>query len=78
MTVQIKTRDKNGKYVNACASDFAVAAFNHILQFSSYDGWQWMRDWLARWCLIKAQEASGDSVLADKWIERYQQIREIL
>jgi hypothetical protein len=75
--VQVKTRDNNGRYVNAIPSEFAIAAFNAIYRTDYTDGWRWLRDWLARWCLIRAQDCSIYNESADRWIRRYQAIRGI-
>ena len=77
MIVQIKVRGANGKYRNACALEFAVAAFDQIFEFNWDHGWEWMRDTLAKWCLKWAESCSVDPSKADAWIARYQAIRGI-
>ena len=78
MIVQIRVRENTGEYRAAIPGEFAVAALEEIHRKSDvYNRWLWTRDWIARWCLIKAEEVSGSPVEADKWIRRYQAIRGI-
>ncbi len=78
MIVQIKTRAKDGKFANADPSEFIVAAMDHSYRLvGGGNGWSWVRDWLARWCLMMAERVSCSHKESDRWIERYRALRSI-
>lgn len=74
MIIKIQTRDDNGRYVDAIASDFCVAAFRKI---ESEWGWDYLRIWLCRFCLNRAADNSENQVKADLWISRFTALRSI-
>ncbi len=74
MIIKIQTRDGSGKYINVCASDFIKAALDHA---SCEWGWVFLRMWIGRWCILRAESFSENRTEADLWYRRYQAIRGI-
>ena len=82
MSYQLAWR-KSGKYVakGPLADEKAKILYDEIFSqgysyvVQSHGRWNWVRDTLARWCLLKAEWASAAE--ADIWIERYKSIRGI-
>jgi len=81
MTIRIQCRGEDGRYRPAGVGEFSEAALKQINRYGANgtwgDGWWFTRSWLCRFCLNMAEFHQADSILADKWIERYRKIREI-
>ena len=77
MIVKIQTRNDKGKYVKACALDFAEAAFSNIVSIGPDGGWRWISGQLQGFCIRMARENCKTPQTADRWYARYQAIRGI-
>lgn len=77
MQVKIQCRSDDGTYRRSAPGEFAEASIKEIIRHGSNDGWWFLRLWLCKVCLQIAERHSDKAETADKWIERYQAIREI-
>lgn len=87
MTVKIQVRDSTGafRYRDANVGEFAETALRQIVADGSgysqpecwRDGWRWLRQYLCKLCIRKAEESLENPAKADLWYRRYQAIRGI-
>jgi len=78
MQVKIQCRTDGGRYRSAVPGEFAEASIIEITSMGGSDGWWFLRLWLCKVFLKLAARNPNDSANADRWIYRYQKIREIV
>lgn len=73
-SVTILVRDEYGKMKPSMPSDKITGALDWA---ANYGGFDWLMNWLCRYCLIRAADQANINYSADVWIKRYQALREV-